>query len=513
MPTIGVVAWSSSSSSSSCCLCLFILSSDRHRAPPSPPKNLYNIMTSILSLSSSFGLGIVAATIAPSLSVLGFFIWDNHWKGSTYALNMYKCNLGAIGFALVVVISSTVIYHHHHLSSSINNNNNNINDNKNDSSSSSSVSITTIMFQGMTKTSIGYLLLSSTIGILIGDWTWLEGLRVLGVRKVIVMDCLKPFLAAFVGKVFLKEQLTFPAYIGLALTMGGVTIIGLERDNNHNHNSNNHTTSPDGEFDEKGTNALARDDKNSNVYDDENCNNNNSSSRTDTVELDVLIDGRKASSDDCSSSASVAAAYDQSDSYATQRRKAGALSTQQLLYGTTNAILNVLLHTFGALLTKMFGSDMTTFQINWIRFGFPGLCMVLMSSILVLWDRSRSTFVGREVRQRSDATSEVVVPSPSRYRNDPWYCIPTSGAMSTSSWIHVSLGVAFVSFLCPALNNYAMFQVPLALLLTLESIGPLYSLPLAWLLQGDRPTLRAYIGVVLAVSGIVVLSFKGLNMD
>lgn len=73
------------------------------------------------------------------------------------------------------------------------------------------------------------------------------------------------------------------------------------------------------------------------------------------------------------------------------------------------------------------------------------------------------------------------------------------------------LGIACVSFMCPALTNYAMFQISLALLLTLESIGPLYSLPLSYLLQEEIPTYKACVGAALAVTGIVILSFKGMT--
>ena len=60
-----------------------------------------------------------------------------------------------------------------------------------------------------------------------------------------------------------------------------------------------------------------------------------------------------------------------------------------------------------------------------------------------------------------------------------------------------------------ALTNYAMFQIPLALLLTLESIGPLYSLPLALAMHKEFPSFRASIGAVFAVAGIVLLSLQG----
>ena len=72
------------------------------------------------------------------------------------------------------------------------------------------------------------------------------------------------------------------------------------------------------------------------------------------------------------------------------------------------------------------------------------------------------------------------------------------------------MGVVFVSFLNPALTNYAMFQIPLALLLTLESIGPLYSLPIFLILHKEKEGLscRSTIGAILAVTGIALLSLQ-----
>lgn len=59
-----------------------------------------------------------------------------------------------------------------------------------------------------------------------------------------------------------------------------------------------------------------------------------------------------------------------------------------------------------------------------------------------------------------------------------------------------------------ALTNYAMFQIPLALLLSLESIGPLYSLPLALVMHKECPSFRASIGTMFAVTGIALLSLQ-----
>jgi len=189
------------------------------------------------------------------------------------------------------------------------------------------------------------------------------------------------------------------------------------------------------------------------------------------------------------------------------------------------------LHTLGATLTKKFGSEMTTWEINFVRFGFSGICMLLMSSIMriqyqisQLYSESSESVQFRSsdfkiasttgtqsygsVPTIDTNTSEHLLPSQSyysNYENTQWYALPT---LSLGSWVRVTIGVLFVSFMNPALTNYAMFQIPLALLLTLESIGPLYSLPLALVMDKKCPSLRALIGVVFAVAGIILLSLQ-----
>ena len=87
--------------------------------------------------------------------------------------------------------------------------------------------------------------------------------------------------------------------------------------------------------------------------------------------------------------------------------------------------------------------------------------------------------------------------------------------MTKSAWAHVCLGVLFVTFVTPALSNYALFQIALALALTLGSVGPLYALPLTYIMQQrddqqtKKPTVLAWLGATLAVAGIVVLAFWG----
>lgn len=89
-----------------------------------------------------------------------------------------------------------------------------------------------------------------------------------------------------------------------------------------------------------------------------------------------------------------------------------------------------------------------------------------------------------------------------------WYTAwPPEGAMTTQQWLAVATGVLFVTFLCPSLSNYALMirQIPIGLCLTLTSLGPVYSLPLLWLMRGESITLQSAIGVSITMFGVIIL--------
>jgi drug/metabolite transporter (DMT)-like permease len=115
-------------------------------------------------------LGIVASIVSPLMMVIGFIIWEDAWLGSAYSLNVYKCSIaGSIFLLLSQSIRSMPIDEHYPL----------------------------IM-----------LSVSSLIGIVIGDNTWLLALQMIGAKHVILIDTLKPFLGALLGYVYLGEPIT-----------------------------------------------------------------------------------------------------------------------------------------------------------------------------------------------------------------------------------------------------------------------------------------------------------------
>ena len=125
--------------------------------------------------------GVIAALLAPLFMSIGFFIWDVRWTasgGSAFALNMYKCLTASIGFVIMCGIRGF------------------------SQSNADGAEV-------FTSSSVGFLLLSSALGIIIGD-------------------SIKPFAAAILGRFFLQETLKLIAWGGMILTVLGIGVVSWE---------------------------------------------------------------------------------------------------------------------------------------------------------------------------------------------------------------------------------------------------------------------------------------------
>jgi uncharacterized membrane protein len=260
------------------------------------------------SMSSfMFATGIVEAAIAPLFMVLGFYAWDHHWNGSPFSLNLFKCNVAAIGFAIVVVV--------------INLAGGGGSDGGGDSDGS-------VNDNNITVLKVAMLMMSSFLGIVLGDFCWLEGMRVLSARKIILIDCLKPFLAAFVGWAWFDEKLGAAAYVGLALTVGGLLLVEMEQtDQDRNEKSSEIQLTPLTEEDESTSIVVSEEDAG-------------------------LVQRRSSQT-----------TTQRSESYA-EKRNNEQHTTATLIYGYIVSLLNVILHTCGATLTKMYGVGMNTWLVR-----------------------------------------------------------------------------------------------------------------------------------------------------
>ena len=179
------------------------------------------------STSTSPTNGILAATTAPFFMAVGFIIWDVTWKqsnGSAFALNLFKCNLASIGF----LIMSLILGFSKEVEVEVEVEENEIDD------ENASIALTEVMF----------LVLSGFIGIVIGDLAWLESLHLLGATRVLVVDTIKPFMAALGGWLILGESIHPVSFLGIGLTVVGVFIVSFEKEQSDGGGEETRSTVP-----------------------------------------------------------------------------------------------------------------------------------------------------------------------------------------------------------------------------------------------------------------------------
>ena len=117
-------------------------------------------------MSAVTWLAIAGGAVAPGLMAFGLFVWADAWTYSPLALNAFKCALGSSLFGLVVLI---------------------------------------FYRRPMPERAVLWLAFSSLLGIVIADTLWLAALQILGARRMIAIDALKPFVAAFMGWLLLGD--------------------------------------------------------------------------------------------------------------------------------------------------------------------------------------------------------------------------------------------------------------------------------------------------------------------
>ena len=76
---------------------------------------------------------------------------------------------------------------------------------------------------------VGLLLLSGVVGIGLGDTAYFETLNAVGPRQALLLETLAPPLAAVLALVFLGERLHPGAWLGIGVTVLGVTWVITER--------------------------------------------------------------------------------------------------------------------------------------------------------------------------------------------------------------------------------------------------------------------------------------------
>jgi drug/metabolite transporter (DMT)-like permease len=370
--------------------------------------------------------GVLAAAATPLLGAIGLFAWSRAWTGTAFALNLVKCSVGTLGFALMGMLTT----------------------------------VDAGWLAGATPTAVTWLVMSSLLGIVVGDNLWLHALRVIGARRVILVGILQPFVALILARAVLREPVSAATIAGMAVTLIGVLTVSLEKDDATGGGD-------DGDDGDGGDGEGG------------------------PAEVELPEMG--------GASAAAAVAEDATASTATAFSAAAAARSR----GYAAAALNVVFDTLGTVLTKRHGASMNTWEINFIRFGFAAVSLACVAGVRAAVarrgsDASNAAYArvndddeegGGGGGGGGDTLKEVTAP----------FFLPS---LTRDAWALVLLGVGFTTFLAPGLGNYALFRVPsLAVFSTLMCVGPLYSLPLGWYVKGERVTWRAVGGSFVAVVG------------
>ena len=85
------------------------------------------------------------------------------------------------------------------------------------------------LLMSLPMASVWLLLISGVVGIGLGDTAYFVTVNALGARQALLLEMLAPPLAALMSLVFLEEQLSPLAWLGMGLTLAGIIWVVGER--------------------------------------------------------------------------------------------------------------------------------------------------------------------------------------------------------------------------------------------------------------------------------------------
>jgi drug/metabolite transporter (DMT)-like permease len=172
---------------------------------------------------------------------------------------------------------------------------------------------------------------------------------------------------------------------------------------------------------------------------------------------------------------------------------------------------------------------MSTWEINLIRFGFAQFCLSLIFiCVYVYFNRNIERSSGHFSHLKNEETFELDFSNNyldnnnnNDYNISPETSNPKTGYhvnsnliysqimvypdMKPRDWLQVTIGILFLTFATPALSNYSLLNIDMGSCLTLTSLGPIFSLPLVYIMKNEHISLRAFIGAFVSVLGIAVM--------
>ena len=391
---------------------------------------------------------------------LGLFVWDKRWKYDALSLNAFKGTLASIFLMLLVLTFSSL----------------------------------SIFLDSNAE--VGWVILTSFLGIVIADTWWLQALERLGARRMISIDVIKPTVAIIFGATILKDEVTVLAVTGMLVTSIGIWAVNFERiSRDEPDNEEIIETTDDNPFSVIGIAASSESELAAKVTvtmtDDSppltlnDCNSGNSS-RVPTPPPFFTSSGVATSSSEfMDGDSSLRKNYLVDPSHSHPMRVKGSksqcrdISTCQSL-GTADlegygyALGNVLLDVYAACLLVERHKKLAILNINLLRFGFASVVLILVLSAKIMW------------RQRFLRPFEEQL-------------------MSRHDWCAVALGIVFVTVITPIATVHTYFTLPLGTAITISSTGPLWSLPTAKL-HGEKISRFAIVGAVLSTGGVAMLA-------
>ena len=373
--------------------------------------------------------GFAAALAAPLACVIGFTIWGDLWTGHPYMLNCFKGCVATLLFIATFVIAAIV-------------------------SALAGWNATLDRFTGPV---IGWLLLSSLLGIVVGDTCWLQAQQLLDTRSVVLIDALKPGLSAFWGFLFLGEAPTW-GWFGAVLSWAAVTWVSCEPA----------AKEP----------APAEEPEATEMADSFAASSERQPAPRNGDEL--VLNGSADSSTQRPGSSET---FRVTLSHYSQRGT-----------GYVYAFLNVLLDSLGSLITKQHGGALRPWDIAGIRFGGASVLMLLSVGAASLFAHLRPDVIARA--GGTPITRAGGTPQQLRF-----YQFPVLDRRAIGL---IVLAISLTTFLASMLNNFALFQIDLFFVATLGSLSPIWALVIGKC-RGERATLRSWLGSVLAVAGVAVL--------
>ena len=394
-------------------------------------------------------LGFAAAGTAPLVGVLGFTIWGKHWTGHPYMLNCFKGCVATIFFTLFFIVSSAIAplagwdasldrFHHP----------------VNLSSEASQPASVLPASRSMTQV-ILWLLLSSFLGIVIGDTCWLKAQQLLGTSSVVLIDAFKPWFSAFLGFVFLHEKPTW-GWLGAVLTWLAVTSVECYKAAAKEPAAEPEGTEMTGSF--AASSARQRAPRNG----DELALNGSADSSAHTP------GGRGR-----------------------EKFEAKLSTYERKGWGYVYAFSNVLLDSLGLVFTKLHGRALHPWEIAGVRFGG--------ASVLMLLSVGSARLVAH---LRPGAIAPACGTPIARAGGAPqFYQWPVLDRRAIR-WL--VFAVFLTTFSASLLSNFALFKIDLFFVSIFGSLSPIWALVIGRC-RGERATCPEWIGAFVAVLGVVIL--------